>query len=191
MQTHAYLSSEFDRLAGILDPTSMGKKKQVPGGDTIEQMREMMNTITQLESRYGELFLRDAGVIAMSNIFQFFETPMRLKLLGKDGISIEDFNYEGPNLVPNNVPKEDHWRSFAMTVAPGSLLGSSRDRDKQTAIAMAGKGLIPLEYLWQVLELGSPENLMKLMEKEHETLGRKAGQGSTTRMNRSQRTGGV
>jgi len=195
MQAHGYLSSEFDRLAGILDPSSVGKKKQVPGGDTIEQMREMMNTVTQLESRYGELFLRDAGVLAMSNIFQFFETPMRLKLLGKDGISMEDFNYNGPNLIPDNVPQEDHWKSFAMLISPGTLLGSSRDREKQTAIGMAAKGLLPLQKLWQVLEAGDPKQLMEMMKQEHEMgVSVKGGgktAGSATRLTRDQRTGGV
>ena len=195
MQAHGYLSSEFDRLAGILDPSSVGKKKQVPGGDTIEQMREMMNTVTQLESRYGELFLRDAGVLAMSNIFQFFETPMRLKLLGKDGISMEDFNYNGPNLIPDNVPQEDHWKSFAMLISPGTLLGSSRDREKQTAIGMAAKGLLPLQKLWQVLEAGDPKQLMQMMKDEHELgVSVKGGgktAGSATRLTRDQRTGGV
>lgn len=192
MQAHQYLSAEFDRLSGTMDPASMSKKNQVPGGDTIEQMRQMMNTVTQLESRYGELFLRDAGVIAMSNVFQFFETPMRLKLLGKDGISLEDFNYEGPNLIPDNVPKEDHWKSFAMNIAPGTLLNSSRDRDKQTAIGMAAKHLIPLEYLWQILEL--PPGLMQMMQKEHEMgvgVTGKTGSSNATRLTRGQRTGGV
>ena len=194
MQAHQYCSAEFDRLAGILDPTSVGKKKQVPGGDTIEQMREMMNTVTQLESRYGELFLRDAGVLAMSNIFQFFETPMRLKLLGANGISIEDFNYEGPNLIPNNVPKEDHWKSFAMLISPGTLLGSSRDREKQTAIGMAAKHLIPLQLLWQIVEAGDPAKLLEMMKQEAEAgVGATHGKtsGSATRLTRGQRTGGV
>ena len=189
MQAHQYCSSEFDRLAGILDPTSMGKKKQVPGGDTIEQMREMMNTVTQLESRYGELFLRDAGVLAMSNIFQFFETPMRLKLLGANGISLEDFNYNGPSLIPDNVPKEDHWKSFAMLISPGTLLGSSRDREKQTAIGMAAKHLLPLQKLWQIIEAGDPKQLLEMMKQEAE-MG-VTGKTSATRLNRGQRNGGV
>jgi hypothetical protein len=188
LQAHQYFAQEFDRLAGILDPSSVGKKKQVPGGDTIEQMREMLNTITQLESRYGELFLRDVGIQAMSNAFQYFETPMRLRLLGGDGISVEDFNYEGPNLIPSNVQKEDHWRSFSMMITPGSLLGSSRDRDKQVSIAMASKSLIPLQYLWSVLELGDPKKLMKMMQEEHE-MGIGASKGSGARTTTGQKKG--
>lgn len=194
MQAHQYLSMEFDRLAGIVDPGALGKKKQVPGGDTIEQMREMLNTPTQLESRYGELFLRNVGVQAMSNVFQYFELPMRLRLLGKDGISLEDFNYEGPNLIPDHVTREDHWKNFSMMITPGSLLGSSRDREKQTAINMAAKGLLPLQYLWSVLEL-NPKQLMEMLKQEHEMgIGAKApkpsGQ-SAPKMTGGQKTGNV
>ena len=195
MNVLQYLASEFDRLDGTIDPASFGKKKQVPGGDTIEQMREMMNTPTQLESRYGELFLRDAGIQAMSNVFQYFTTPMRLRLLGKDGLSLEDFNYEGNDLIPDNVTREDHWKNFAMQVTPGTLLGSSRDREKMTAIAMAEKGVLPLRKMWEVTEAGNPDVLFKMMQEEHEMgIGPKAPKASgqsTSKMNRSQRTGGV
>jgi len=141
------------------------------------------------------LFLRDAGVQSMSNVFQFFELPIRLRLLGEDGISMEDFNYSGPNLIPDNVQREDHWRNFAMNITPGSLLGSSRDREKQVAIAMAEKGVLPLRVMWRITEAGDPEQLFKMLQEERESgvspkSSKSSGQG-TSRLSRSQRTGGV
>lgn len=187
-----YLTTEFDRLAGAIDVNSLGKKKQVPGGDTIEQMRELMNSITRLEGRYIEKFLEDAGVQATSNFFQFFELPVRLRMLGKDGISWEDFNSEsmfsGPNLIPDNVPKEDHWRSYATKIGVGSLLGSSKDRDKQMAINLASHGLAPLRFLYQTLDLPDPDGMLVQLAKEHED-GIGASGGQKPRGTRGQKNG--
>lgn len=183
-----YLTSEFDRLSGSVDASSLGKKKQVPGGDTIEQMKELMNSITRLEGRYIEKFLEDAGVQATSNFFQFFELPIRLKMLGKDGISWEDFNYSGDNLIPDNVPKEDHWRSYATKIGVGSLLGSSKDRDKQMAINLGTHGLVPLQFMYETLDLPNPEGMVQMLQKEHEA-GIGGGGGSKPRGTRGQRNG--
>lgn len=183
-----YLTQEFDRLAGAVDVNSLGKKKQVPGGDTIEQMRELMNSITRLEGRFIEKFLEDAGVQATSNFFQFYELPVRLRMLGKDGISWEDFNYSGPNLIPDNVPKEDHWRSYATKIGVGSLLGSSKDRDKQMAVNLGGRGLLPLQFMYEALDLPDPTGLLAQLQKEHEA-GIGGSPGHQSRGTRGQRNG--
>lgn len=188
MQFLQVLTSEYDRIAGSVDVTALGKKKQVPGGDTIEQMREMMNSITRLEGRYVEKFLEDAGVQATSNFFQFFELPIRLRMLGGDGISWEDFNYSGPNLIPDNVPKEDFWRSYATKIGVGSLLGSSKDRDKQMAINLGSRGLVPLQFMYQTLDLPNPQGLLQQLKSEHEAgIGGQGGHQS--RGTRGQRNG--
>jgi len=183
---HQYLGQEFDRIAGSIDVTALGKKKQVPGGDTIEQMRELMNSITRLESRYIEKFLEDAGVQAVSNFFQHFTIGRRIQMLGGDGITWHDFDYSIGQLVPDNIPKEDFWRMFATKIGVGSLLSNAKDREKQTAIALASKSMFPLKALWRMLDLPADE-LWQELEKEHE-----AGMqitGRTPRTTRGQKNG--
>jgi hypothetical protein len=101
MTFHQYLSQEFDRLSGAIDIMNLGKKKQVPGADTVEQMREALNTTTRLEGRYIEKFLEDAGQLVTSDIFQYFEMSVVMKILGEAGVDWDQFNDIGPNLVPN------------------------------------------------------------------------------------------
>ena len=122
-----------------------------------------------------EAFLRDAGIQAMSNVFQNYELPLRLRILGKDGDTFEDYETPLGSMIPGHIMnKEDHWRSFAMSVTPGSLLSNSQDRDKQIAITLAAKQLIPLTMLYDKLQMGNPEAILKKLKEEHD-LGLNAG----------------
>lgn len=185
-----HLSGEFDRLAGSVDTSALKGKKQVPGADSIEAMRDMQSAGMRLEGRYLEAFLRDSGVQAMSNTFQFYEMTTLMQMLGEMGIDPRMFNDMGPNLIPDKMPKEDHWRNFSIEVMPGSLHGGAKDRNRQIAIAMASKDLFPILDLYKILELPNPEGLIAQLKKERdEGLGSQGRKASRT--GRAERTGGV
>lgn len=187
-QFHQYLAMEFDRLAGSIDVASMGKKKQVPGGDTIEAMRDMQNSITRLESRYIEKFLESVGAQAVSSFFQFWTLDTRLKTMGESGLSWADFQGDIGTLIPEDMPKETFWQRFGFKVASGSLLNNNRDREKTLAVGLAQHGLLPLSYLYSVLGLADPKGLLKELIAEHDA-GIGGGSGKSSRMTRGQRTG--
>jgi hypothetical protein len=189
IQFHQYLSTEFDRLAGSIDVNGLGKKKQVPGGDTIEQMRELMNSITRLEGRYVEKFLEDAGVIAVSNFFQFWQIDTRLKTMGAAGISWADFDTDMRSLIPDNIPKEDFWRSFPFKVSQGSLLTSAKDREKQMAINLGMRHLIPIVEMYRRLEVPKPEAMRDELMQEMQAGVGGGGGARAPRSTRGQRNG--
>jgi len=183
-----HLSVEFDRLSGQIDTGALSKKKQLPGSDSIESMRDSQSAGGRLEGRYLEAFLRDAGVQAMSNTFQFYELPIRLMMLGDAGQTLQDYNYDGPNMLPEGVPKEDHWRNFSIMVSPGSLHGGQKERNKQVAIGMASKDLFPLLNLYQLLELPNPQAILDQLKKERDE-GLGARGRKDVRTGRGERTG--
>jgi hypothetical protein len=183
---HNYLTAEFDRLSGSVDVNAMAKKKQMPGGDTIEAMKEAMNSITRLEGRYIEDFLEQSGSQAVSNFFQYFDLNRRVMLMGDKGMTWEDLNAAGPNMIPIGVPREDHWRSFAMKIATGSLLNNAKDRDKSMAIQLASRGMLPLGYLYEKLEI-PPETLQQLQQEHQAQIGPSGGK--SPRSSRGQRNG--
>jgi hypothetical protein len=183
---HQYLSQEFDRISGAIDVHSLGKKKQVPGGDTIEQMREMMNTTTRLEGRYIEKFLEDAGQLVSSDVFQYYEMSVVQKLLGEAGVTWDQFNELGPNLVPENgLPKEDHWRNYSLKVSQGSLLSNAKDREKQLSIGLAQHGLLSVKRLHETLEI-PPGDLEEILKERDAGIG---ASGKNSRTSRGQRNG--
>lgn len=159
------LLPEFDRMAGTMEVGALGRKKQVPAGETIEQMRDMLNTSTRLEERYMEAFVRDAGRQAISNIFQFFTLEKRLAILGGKGISKVDFDDSPRSLVPGGfAPKQDYWKNFEVSIVAGSLHGGAKDREKQIAMALAARHQISLQELWRRMELSDEKRAEMLKE---------------------------
>ncbi len=186
-----YLIATFDRRSGKIDVGALGKKKQVPGGDTIEQMRDAQTTPFRLESRYVEAFLRGAGIQVVSNVFQFYTRGKRMRMLGADGITWEDFDYDPESMVPSTMPKEDHWRSFALNVKQGSLHGSSKDREKLMAVTLFKMGAISLRHLLRTLDFANADQIIKERLEEAQLAAQMAPQGGgrTPRGSRGQRTG--
>jgi hypothetical protein len=189
-----WLAPEFDRLSGSVDIQAMAKKKQVPGGDTLEQMRDSQQTGMRLEERMLEVFMRDAGNLAIPNILQFYSTDQRMRMLGADGVTMEDFNFSGKDLMPEGYKEDrrDFFKNISFNIVPGSSHGGAKDRTKQVAMALAARHQISLQEMWRRLEMGiDPKKMMTEMKEEAEIMGggQKGGKGGGDRMTRGQRNG--
>jgi hypothetical protein len=185
-----YILSMFDRHAGSMDPNSLMKKKQVPGGDTIEQIRDSQSAPIRLEGSYTEAFLRDAGKIAVSHYIQFFNRKDRFNALGIDGVTLQDYEMDCSNMVPANQARESFWKRFRLIVAPGSLHGAAKYHDQVKALTLFRSGALSLETLLKKSDIGDVAAEIKLIMKEREA-GLVGGQaaGRTPRTTRGQRTG--
>lgn len=162
-----YLIPEFDRLSGLVDMTQLAGKNQAPGGDTIQAMKDSFQTSVQLKGRRIEDFLRDAGVQCLSNVFQFYTAKQRMMILGSDGITPQDFDFDPGSLVPNSaMERSSHWRNFSMTVIPGSLHSGAKDRDKQTAMALYKMQAISRKKLLETLEINDVEGVERQIYEE-------------------------
>jgi hypothetical protein len=183
----------FDRQSGAIDVSGMTRKNQVPGGDTIEQARDSAQTVYRLDSRHIEPFMRAAGQQFVSNIFQFWTREQRMWMLGKDGVTWHDFDYDPGNMIPWSAPKENHWRRFPVRVAAGSMHGAKRDRDKQVAISLFRIGAISRRALLRKLDYSESEIAQieaELAEQNQGSLVPDAtGKGAVPRLTRGARTG--
>jgi hypothetical protein len=187
-----FLGPEFDKLAGIVDIANLAKKGQIPGGDTIEQMRDSLQTALRLEGRYIESFLKDAGIQAVSHIFQFYSAKRRMKLLGPDGFSLQDLDFDPGKLTPHSENKYDHWKNFQVNVVPGSTHGGARDRSKQLYMALFNMGAIDQRTLLKKLEIPNAGQIRSQLSEDHQAmaaLGMQPGGGASPRMTRGQRNG--
>ncbi len=169
---------EFDKMSGIMDMSKLAGKNQLPSGETIDQMRDTLQTPLRREERYLESFLQRCGTQAVSNVIQFYTARQRMKMLGENGLSWEDFTYDPGNLYPGSdgdfdkQRKESFWSIFSMTVKPGSLHSGAKDREKMEAVSLAARGLISRKELYRRLEI-DPERadqiLQELMEEAQAT----------------------
>ena len=143
------LLPEFDKISGMLDVASLAQKRQMPAGETMDQMRDALQTPLRREERYVETFLQRCGHHKVSNIIQFYNAKQRMKILGADGLTWEDFLFD-PGTLHNGsseingdrYQREAFWTMFACTVKPGSLHTGSLDKAKLEAVGLASRGLI-------------------------------------------------
>lgn len=153
-----FLGPEFDKIVGAVDVSALGGKKQVPGGDTLEQMRDSLQTPLRLEGRMTEVFIRDAAIQAVSNVLQFY-TPKRVREI--TGVTPPSaFIGELGSLLPKEMGdagnKFDFWRSFPLRVVPGSMHGGAKDRRKLMMMNLAAAGKISRKLLLEELEIVDP-----------------------------------
>lgn len=183
----------FDRQSGVMDVAAMMGKRQVPGGDTVEQFRDSSQSVYRLDARHIEPFMRASGTQFVSNFFQFWTREQRMWMLGADGITWEDFDFDPGTMIPWSAPKENHWRRFPVRITPGSTHGAKRDRDKQVAISLFRMGGISRREMLRKLGYGESQ-IAQIEEEIAQEHGGSIepdaiGKGAVPRLTRGQRVG--
>jgi hypothetical protein len=168
-QTMLYAQQELDAQSGFIDLSSVSRKAIIPAADTLEQMKEGQQTLVRLKVRYIESFIKDLGHQFVPNLFQFYTMKRRIQMLGEDGTTFEDYDYDPGTMIPSGVPAEEHWRQFQFLVHPGSLLKSSRQPLQALIMALRRQGDMDRKNMFNVLDL---ENMISSVEKNLEEEGK-------------------
>jgi len=87
---------------GVADAQALAMARQLPSGDSVEKIMESLGPLIKDMSRNMEASIRDFGEMWKSNFFQFYTAPRRMQLLGPDGLSDEDFDYDPGQLIPTS-----------------------------------------------------------------------------------------
>ncbi len=154
MDLMVWAMREMDTASGLLDLNAVSRMGQIPAADTLEQLKEGQQTVIRLKGRNIEEFLRNIGTQAISNFFQFYTMERRIRLLGEDGISFQDLDFDPRNMIPAGKDPQLFAQSFAFQVKPGSSLSSARsnrvlamnalrkqgDMDRNSLLEAAGFG---------------------------------------------------
>lgn len=179
-----YYEGKIKELSGSQDISNLMKLNQIPSSDSIEQMMESMSLSWRLRSRVIEVFMREYALMMAYNFAQFYTLPRRLTILGAEGVTPEDFDFDPGSLVPDFVDPEDFddsgvikrssiergplhrydraknfLRQFSFHVAPGSLLAASELQQKLMYLQLSRAGLIDHWTLLDVLgipNVGTP-----------------------------------
>ena len=130
----------IDHLMGVRDFAALAKARQIPSGDAVEKIFELVGPIVTDSSRNMERSLRDLGEQWKSMAFQFYTTPRKVQILGEDAVDETDYDFDPGNMIPSHVPGEEeaeargepsrlsrlerarfHQNSFYFHVTPNSL----------------------------------------------------------------------
>ncbi len=93
-------------LLGVKDLTAIAKARQIPSADAMEKMAEMAGPLMTDLSRSMEASIRLIGEMVKGLFFQFYDAPRRVQVMGQDGMTETDYDYEPGNLVPSHMPGE-------------------------------------------------------------------------------------
>lgn len=173
------IRDRMETLSGVRDMSQVLRLQQLPSANTIEKVMESMTPTVRGRSRAIEAFMREFGMITAYNFAQFYTLPKRLTILGPDGLTSEDFDFDPGTFIPAYVHAEDFddkgiptqdallrgpmpryerarefLRQFTYHVNPGSLLAASQIEEQLKYLQLARAGIVDH---WTLLEkLGIP-----------------------------------
>lgn len=171
-----YYETKIKELSGTQDISNLMKLNQVPSSDSIETIMESMSLTWRMRSRVIEVFMREFAEMMAYNYTQFYNLPMRLTILGGEGVTLQDYDFDPGSIVPDFVHGDDFGedglphsealargplpryerareflRQFSFHIAPGSLLAASEIQRKLMYLQLSRAGLIDHWTLLDVL----------------------------------------
>jgi hypothetical protein len=121
------ITHEMDQQSGIATIDEAMRKKQIPGGDTLDQIRNSKQTPIRMQGRNIEETVDDCGAQMVPNMFQFYRGNRRVTLSGAFGQQTESTEMAWPkDLIPESADPQDFIRNFRFETMEGSLLSIQR-----------------------------------------------------------------
>lgn len=126
----------LDYLLGVGAVQQIMALKQMPTAEGLEKVLQAAGPLVTDYGRNMEASIRDLGEMWKALAFQWKTLPERLRLVGQDGVTKEDFDFDPGNMIPSHLLEEDssqpsraskierakyHLRSFTFNVVPNSL----------------------------------------------------------------------
>lgn len=165
-----FLFQKHEDLSEMANLQSLMQLGQMPGADTIDAYYKALTPGLRREGRLIEVFLRDVGQMLKTNIFQFYSKDRRVTILGEQGVTLSDFDFDPGSLVPamnrsmpGYVPELDkdlsrdkraEWfhNLFTFYVAPNSILAMHAQEKRMEAIQLSRQGYMDFWTLHERLE---------------------------------------
>lgn len=139
MQVVEYLRNEIDDQLGVKDIKALMGNRNIPTKDALESYEESLNPVLRMKARIIEVALCEIAEMMKVNFFQFYTAGRRMQLLGQDGVTLDDFDYDPLSLVPLAAPEDtrdrttramEHHKNFSFVVAPNTFLEVSNTQRK-------------------------------------------------------------
>jgi hypothetical protein len=156
-----FLKMEIEENSGVRGLQQLSQLKQMPAADTVEKFMDALSPLLKQRARSIELSLSDLAELLKVGFYQFYDAPRRLQILGKDGLTVEDFDYDPSSMVPvdvlGNTREErarNHYRNFTFQIAPNSFLDVSNATKKMLNLQLFREGgAIDIYTLWEGMDM--------------------------------------
>ena len=167
-----YLNEQQDFIIGVRDLVAMAKARQVPSSDSLEKIAEMAGPLSEDMTRSMERGMRDLGEFRRWLNFQFRTKKQRLQILGENGLTEQDYDFDPGTIIPSHLPDEDqsagpsrytaverarqHAGNFYYHVVAGSMGRLQSMSNKLLLLQLQARGF-PLDP-WTLAELYEIDN---------------------------------
>ncbi len=153
MQLFGIVDREMDRFSGAAAIGNALQKKQVPSGDSLDQIMQSKNTPIRTMGRNIEGFLGEMGRLFIPNLMQFYTASRRIELLGSSGLLPVDYDANPGSLVPAGLDPESYCRKFKFRIERGSLLSIQRLERANWAIKLFAMKATSLRQLYRSIDM--------------------------------------
>jgi hypothetical protein len=157
-----------NHLVGVADVTSLMELQQAPSADSTERLLQAQGPLATDYARELEQAITEFGYMAGWNFLEFDNTKKRLQILGQDGLSYTDYDYDFGKLLPVDVPGLPigasplqralvYGRQFSFLVVPNSIFEFTDTQDKLFKFQLWRDGRFPIdpETLAEAWNLGN------------------------------------
>lgn len=160
-----FLKQEMEDTGGLAGVAALAQMGQMPSADTMERYMEALSPILRLRARNMELSLAELAEMLKVGFFQWYSAPRRIELLGKDGLTREDFDYDPGTMVPAVEPKPgaaapsrmelamEHHKLFSFQVAPNSWLNVSHAQQKMFYLQLFRANMLDPWTIWDQFDI--------------------------------------
>lgn len=178
MEYVRFLLDGLDDNYGVRGLQELAKLKQMPSADVIEKFTDAQTQLLQLRSMQMEQALAELAEMVKSLVFQYYDAPRRVQILGKDGLTMDDFDFNPNSLVPALKPADPgykpeldvnlttqleraqaHQKNFVFSVARNSMLNASHTQQKMFYLQLARMPNAPLVDPWTLLSAFDVPNI--------------------------------
>jgi hypothetical protein len=166
LQMETSINREMDMFSGASAVAQAAGKKQVPSGDSLEQITNSRNTPIRMMGRGIETFIRDAGRLFVPCCLQFYTAERRIDLMGTQGLLPVDYDTRPGSLVPDTVKPETYARKFKFNIEQGTLLNVQKTERINMGLKLRAMQALSLKQLFKILDfnIDVKENEAELIE---------------------------
>ena len=184
-----FAREEIRELSGSNDLSALTKLKQIPAKESIEQLIQSMSPQVRMRGRLLEFTIRELAHMLKFGFFQWYSAPRRMAILGPDGLSLEDFDFDPGSLIPDGkgfitdvsgkraqfddfagLPKIQraikHASNFTFYVTPNSMLEMQLLSKKAEAIMLRKMGEIDHDTFLEIMEVANIPSINKKLSSE-------------------------
>lgn len=154
-----FIKREMDENSGVLGLQETAQlRNQIQEENAVEKFKEALSPLLKLRCRSIETSLGELGEMLKMGFFQYYDAPRRMQILGPNGLTLEDFDYDPDTLVPEGEESRDkramkHKENFHFSIAPNSFLNVSHMAHKMMIMQLYRANGIDIYSMWDAMDL--------------------------------------